>query len=122
MFRSHFLVMVPVLKGCSSHGLCSASDTFWVFSLTREKFSHYLTIVCLSIHSQFSQSPESEQLVSVFVWLFALLSACFHYFHNAGDRFFSSKLDLLVSQSRGAVCVRAQGEQDKHFREGVMRI
>lgn len=59
VFRSQFLVTVPVLKSCSSHGLCSARDTSWVFSLTRKKFSHYLTEVCLSIHSQFSESPES---------------------------------------------------------------
>lgn len=67
VFRSHFLVMVPVLKSCSSHGLCSASDTSWVFSLTREKFSYYLTKVCLSIHSQFSESPESLSSWLVFL-------------------------------------------------------
>lgn len=44
-------------------------------------------------------------------------SACFHYLYKAGDRFFFSKLDPLVSQSRGAVYVRAGGGQDKHFRE-----
>lgn len=49
-------------------------------------------------------------------------SACFHDLYKAGDRFFSSKLDLVVSQSRGAVCVRAGRGQDKHFRERVIRM
>lgn len=67
VFRNHFLVMVPVLKSCSNHGLCSVRDTFWVFSLTREKFSHYLTKVCLSIHSQFRESPGSLGSWKVFL-------------------------------------------------------
>lgn len=51
------------------------------------------------------------------------LSSCLQFkcllslFVQGWGQIFYPKLDHLVSQSRGAVCVRAGGGQDKHFGE-----
>lgn len=70
----------------------------------------------LSIHSQFSESPESLSSWLVFLSSSLQFKCLLSLLLQSWGQIFLL-ITGLVSQSRGVVCVRAGGGQDKHFRE-----